>query len=399
MSPQTFSGSRYDTNQLAQRAMLAYSEMRDLKYVEVDPNLRIVGASPGVETILSEHIPDLEGVPIGHAFWELYGADDALNDIILGKASSYQLDHVSRTLPDGTSVYLKYRIEPIDRQQPNMGLLLFIEDATPSGILEQSLTQERNELWLLQRQLAEANESLEQLNQFKSFVLSMAAHDIANPLNVISVYVEFLLSGQLDLSSEATAKRLLTVVKRQSQYLSTLLKNLLDLDRVEKGELGIHKTACSLNAIVVEVVDTLSTIAAFEHVSVSLDLSIEPHIIQADPDRLRQILYNLVNNAVKYTPEGGSIVLHTGLEADQVVFQISDSGCGMTEDEMAQLFELYYRTEEALESNITGSGLGLFIVNELVKAHNGQIDVSSEYGAGSTFTVRFPATSKAVNSE
>ena len=113
MRVQTLPDSRISTTQLAERVMSAYTELHDLKYVVLDPNLRIVHASPNIETVLSEQIPHLEGVPLWRAFWEFAGVESALNDILDGQETSYQLDHVCRTCPDGISVYLRFWVEPL----------------------------------------------------------------------------------------------------------------------------------------------------------------------------------------------------------------------------------------------------------------------------------------------
>ena len=132
---------------------------------------------------------------------------------------------------------------------PGKGLLLLIEDATASGTLEQSLTQERNELWLLQHQLSHANTQLEDLSQFKSFVLAMAAHEIANPLNVICVYADHLLVDLPEDTVAGSTKGMLTVIQRQSKYLRMLLKTLLNFDQLEQGRLAVQIKPCKPQCI------------------------------------------------------------------------------------------------------------------------------------------------------
>jgi signal transduction histidine kinase len=112
--------------------------------------------------------------------------------------------------------------------------------------------------------------------------------------------------------------------------------------------------------------------------------------MQGDPEHLKRIIYNLLNNAVRYTPEGGLIQVIGRVAAEQVVLQFSDTGPGLTEAQLARLFQPYYRTEEARQGPFVGAGLGLFIVKCLVEAHAGHIEVISKPGQGTAFTVRLP---------
>lgn len=124
--------------------------------------------------------------------------------------------------------------------------------------------------------------------------------------------------------------------------------------------------------------------------SLALDLPETPLVIQSDQDHIRRIVYNLLSNAVRHTPEGGRIQVAGRLEAEAVVLQVTDTGPGMTGTQLAHLFQPYYRTEEARRSSFAGAGLGLFIVKHLVEAHAGHIRVDSQPGQGTTFTVHLP---------
>ncbi len=115
-------------------------------------------------------------------------------------------------------------------------------------------------------------------------------------------------------------------------------------------------------------------------------------MMTADPDRIRQILYNLLSNAIKYTPSGGSIRVSVDQETEHVVIRVQDDGLGIPDYELGDLFQLYFRTSGAKKSGRTGTGVGLFIVKTLVDAHHGEIDVASELGQGTTFTVRLRAS-------
>jgi signal transduction histidine kinase len=139
-----------------------------------------------------------------------------------------------------------------------------------------------------------------------------------------------------------------------------------------------------------DVADIMRASAGRKKVMIETKLKDGLPSMYADPDRMRQILFNLVGNAIKYTHEGDSVIIETGSKEDRVLFMVADHGPGIPESEMPRLFDLYHRTEEARQSRTKGLGLGLFIVKSLVDLHNGQISARSELGKGTQFTVSIP---------
>jgi two-component system phosphate regulon sensor histidine kinase PhoR len=173
---------------------------------------------------------------------------------------------------------------------------------------------------------------------------------------------------------------------------SRLISDFLDLDVLEQGKLGIRPEPCQLNPIVVEVADVMKAIARRKQVQIETRLQDGLPAMLADPDRIRQILFNLLGNAIKYTTEGDRVEVETEGDEKHVRFIISDHGPGVPEADLPRLFDLYHRTEEARQSRTKGLGLGLFIVKSLVDLHHGRITVESGLGKGTKFTVQFPVT-------
>jgi signal transduction histidine kinase len=142
--------------------------------------------------------------------------------------------------------------------------------------------------------------------------------------------------------------------------------------------------------LVREVAELMPAVVTPRRLNLTVDLPEPPLMMQGDPEHLKRIIYNLLSNAARYTPEGGLIQVLGRATAEQLVLQFNDTGPGLTEAQLARLFQPYYRTEEARQTPFAGAGLGLFIVKCLVEAHNGHVEVISQPGQGTIFTVRLP---------
>ncbi len=377
---------------LAARVMGIYASANKLAYLEVTPSLTIKSFSPNVKEVLGIDEVAIKDQSLAEVLCEFIGSEDVLSNLLSGKQPEYLIEQVNREQPDGTMRYYTLRIIPLTVESPKNGLFVIIEDVTNSSILHQQLVQERNELRLVQGELARTNEALEQLNRFKSFLISMASHDLRSPLTTIGGYAELLVEEwpEIDLQQH----NMLSIIRSQTDQLNQMLTALLDLDQIEQGKLTIKPIYCDLSALVAKEVLSQQPLSERRGQKVDIELPDKPVHIEADPNRIRQVIQNLLANAIKYTPRGKQIVC--SLKVDQAqnpaqaTLQIADTGRGMTEEEQKSLFEIYYRTKEARLSKVSGRGLGLFIVKTLVEAHHGQIQVDSEVGKGTTFTVHMP---------
>lgn len=377
---------------LARRVIEAVTNFHGLGYAEVDSNLTIRRVSANFGALLQLDDPEIEEQGLTDVLWEFVGSEPTLQRILAGEVPLYIIEQVNRDARDGGIIYFNYQVIPLQEASPGEGLLLIIEDATLRCEMEQRLVQDRNELWLLQQKLAEANEELTRLSRFKSFLISMAAHDLRSSLSAISGYAELLLDDLEELTIDEQ-REFTSIIRAQSYQLSRLLSSMLDLDQIEQGRLIMKQEPCNLNAVVYEVVGTMEPSALLQEIELEVDLPSPPLRVLADSDRLLQIVHNLVSNAIKYTPSGGQIRVVLGDSASgdgEVVLRVEDTGYGLTEEQQRDLFKLYYRTDEARKSKIRGTGLGLFIVRTLVEAHQGRVTVESEPGKGSIFSVFLP---------
>ncbi len=373
-------------------AALVTSELasaQQIAYAQISPDLRILQASDNFIEMLSEPETPIDGLPISDLILEFVGSEDRLQRVLLGELPDYRLPRVNKRQPDGSIRYVDLRVIRLDGGGTGGGLLLIAVDSTQEGELERQLVQDRNELRLMRRNLAQANEELQSLNRLKSLFLSMAAHDLRAPLSAIFGYAE-LLRVQLSEEMPDEGRVFLSIITTQIDRMNRLIADLLDLDQIEQGAFQVSLRPCDLKPILREITELMKEPARRGQITLSLKLPQPPVPLYADPERLRQIFYNLLSNAIKYTGPGGTVDVVAQLDGDFGVVQVIDTGRGMNEAEQQQLFQIYYRTEEARGSEVKGTGLGLFIVKNLVEAHKGHVEVESEPGRGTAFSVRLP---------
>lgn len=217
----------------------------------------------------------------------------------------------------------------------------------------------------------------------------MVAHDLRSPLTSINLNAD-LLTRDPAFPNTPGQVRAVNTIRAELDRISALIDNLLDLDQIEQGKLSLLLMPCDVNGLVRQVAQTLEPMVTLRQLTLSLELPHPSLVIPADTNRLREILHNLMGNAVKYTPKQGQIHISTGTDNHEAVVQLMDTGPGLTETEQANLFQPFYRADEARQRKVPGTGLGLFIVKALVEAHHGRIEVASQPGQGTTFTLRLP---------
>jgi two-component system phosphate regulon sensor histidine kinase PhoR len=220
----------------------------------------------------------------------------------------------------------------------------------------------------------------------RDFVANVS-HELKTPLTSISGYAETLL---VDSADAVTMERFLRTILSNARRMQRLVDDLLDLSRIEAGRWQPTLTQVDVAAVARESWSALAGRADSHRVELVLDLAPDAAAIQADLDALRQVLTNLMDNSLRYTPDGGRIVCRTRRTAGSVALSIRDNGSGITREHLPRIFERFYRADKSRSREEGGTGLGLAIVKHLVEAHGGRVTAESERGSGTTVTCVFP---------
>lgn len=245
------------------------------------------------------------------------------------------------------------------------------------------------------RQAAEAIEARRQQLLMKDQLLSNVSHELRTPLTAVYQFVTILLD-EIPGSLNTDQKEYLEIALRNVKQLQAMVGDLLEAARADGGKLAVHPRGAALNRLVYETVGNFLTNARSRSITLVEDIAEDLPLLHADPQRLKQVLTNLVDNAIKFTPENGCITVRARVceeDSSFVRISVSDTGCGISADNAAKIFDRLYQEERALAATRKGLGLGLHITKELVLRHGGRIWVESEVGKGSTFHFTLPVFS------
>ncbi|MEZ4834238.1 MAG: GAF domain-containing sensor histidine kinase [Caldilineaceae bacterium] len=234
------------------------------------------------------------------------------------------------------------------------------------------------------QQLAEANVRLTELDVLKSKFVSDVSHELRTPIQNLKMYLDLLERGRPEKRSVY-----LNTLQDQVDLLKRLTEDILDLSRLELNPERGDFEDVEINQLISQVYTSLRPRAESRGLTVSVQLDPLLPMIRADAGQMVQVVNNLLENAINYTL-AGSVRISTKRADNGVCLQVEDSGMGISQNDMAHLFDRFYRSNRVSQSNIRGTGLGLAIVNEIVQKHNGRIEVESEEEIGSTFRVWFP---------
>ena len=265
-----------------------------------------------------------------------------------------------------------------------------------AATLERSLAlahDARTEAESARRALSEQNKRLRELDRLKDEFLSLVSHELRTPLTSIRGYLDLVLAGEAgELNHEQ--RRFLEAVERNSGRLLRLVGDLLFVAQADAGRLSLEQANVDLSELAAHCVEEAAPAASEKSVSLVLLAQPVPPLV-GDRGRLAQVLDNLVTNALKFTPEGGTVQVRTEAVGDQVALEVEDTGIGIPVPDQPRLFERFFRSAVAEDQAIPGTGLGLAIVKAIVEAHAGQISISSREGVGTTFRVELPLAARA----
>ncbi len=232
-------------------------------------------------------------------------------------------------------------------------------------------------------------ERLREVDRLKSQFLANMSHELRTPLNSIIGYSEVLLDG-LDGELNAEATEDVEAIYGGGKHLLTIINDILDLAKIEAGQMFLEPRETNLMSVVDEVVNTCDILARNKRLELKVHRQSEIPTVKGDAIRLKQIILNLVNNAIKFT-DAGSVTVDLDVDQNQMVkVRIIDTGMGMTDDELKGLFQQFHQVDGSSTRRAGGTGLGLVITRHLVTMHGGVVEVDSEKGVGTTFWFTVP---------
>jgi signal transduction histidine kinase/DNA-binding response OmpR family regulator len=331
-------------------------------------------------TFISDRVAEVVGIPktelLGQCVWENFP------DLV----DSEFYTQVHRARVDQTAVQFDYfypawqrwfenRIYPFDG-----GVSVFVTEITDRKLAE----AERDRLLQLEQA---ARADAEQANRIKDEFLAVLSHELRSPLNPIVGWAKLLRTRQLD---EKTTQRALETIERSAQVQTQLIEDLLDVSRILQGKLSLHVAPVDLAVTIQSAMETVRLSAEARAIQVHTSLA-DVGYVAGDPNRLQQVVWNLVSNAIKFTAEGGRVDIRLERCGSQVQLMVSDTGKGIDPAFLPHVFDYFRQEDAATTRRFGGLGLGLAIVRYLVELHGGTVRADSPgEGQGATFTVRLP---------
>ncbi|HEY9162689.1 MAG TPA: ATP-binding protein [Desulfomonilia bacterium] len=331
-----------------------------------------------------------------------------------GNAQRQLLDAIDKNLldmkSDPNSIYYaslkRWTSEEVHLKLPAwlklLGLItgiMLIMSLIGTFILKHQVNVRTRELWQINNEmeqrikertaeLAVAMEKAQEADRIKSAFLATMSHELRTPLNSIIGFTGIMLQGLAGPLNEEQRKQM-TMVQTSSRHLLSLINDVLDISKIEAGQLDLSMTSFDLKQSIEKIVKLVSPLAEQKGLSLHVDISENVGTIISDQRRLEQVILNLLNNAIKFT-EKGRVGISCGFDHDHCLLTVTDTGIGMRAEELADIFQPFHQIDTGLTRKHEGTGLGLSICKKLLDMMGGSIDVTSELGKGSTFTIRIP---------
>jgi PAS domain S-box-containing protein/diguanylate cyclase (GGDEF)-like protein len=232
-----------------------------------------------------------------------------------------------------------------------------------------------------------------EIDRMKSELISNVSHELRTPLTTIKEGIALVVDGSLG-PINADQKAALAIAKQDIDRLARLINDLLDISKIEAGRMELKKSSVDISSLAEEVLFSFQNQAGKKHIQLKTCLKRGLPPLYIDPDKISQVLANLISNGIKFTPENGSITLGVKDKGKEVEISMADTGVGISQDNMARLFDRFSQFNRVYGPGERGTGLGLAISKEIVEMHGGRISVESEVGKGSTFTFSLPQISR-----
>jgi PAS domain S-box-containing protein len=360
--------------------------------IENIPNMIFVKEATGLRFIrLNRAGEDLLGFPsdelIGKNDFDFFPADQAERFISADRETLRNRDLVD--IPEETIQTNKRGARILHTKK------IPIQDATGEPAFLLGISEDITEAKKTQEALLQAQEEAERANRVKSQFLASMSHELRTPLNAILGFSELLSDDATGRFDEATRRRFLDQIHSSGVHLLQLINDILDLSKVEAGQMELQLRPVELGSLIDEARATVEPLAQGKAISLNVDPGPELQLI-ADGAKVKQMLLNLLSNAIKFTPNGGSIQIR-GRQVDSwVEIAVSDTGIGIAAEDLGRLFTEFQQLDAGPARQQEGTGLGLALTRRFAELHGGQVTVESALGKGSTFTLRLPLQANAL---
>ena len=262
-----------------------------------------------------------------------------------------------------------------------------IEKMTGGDLSARVNVHGKNEFAELARAFNSMSEKIEALDKTRNQFVSNASHELKTPLSTMKILIESLLYQ--DPMDPGLAKEFLTDVNKEIDRLNRIVSDLLTLVNIDSGGLKLNVSEMSINSLLEEQVKRLLPLARENGIEINLEMKDDISIL-GDNAKLEQVIYNVIDNAIKYTPRGGEVEASLVRSGRKAVIRIRDTGIGIPSGDLPHIFDRFYRVDKARSRATGGTGLGLSIVKQIVQNHGGNISASSTEGKGTTFTIELP---------
>lgn len=231
-----------------------------------------------------------------------------------------------------------------------------------------------------------------EIDKMKTDFVSSVSHELRTPLTSIKAYTTTLLRDKT--MPDHVRNEFLDIINDESDRLAKLIDNLLEVSKIEAGAVKINRRDVDVAVVIERVFSCLRPLADKKNIRLEKDMPAETVKMQADEEKLESVLTNLTNNAIKFTGDGGEVRVSAQFDNEYLVLQVRDNGPGIPAENLPKIFDRFYRVQDHNNRTVKGTGLGLTIVKDIVMMHGGRVDVQSEVGKGTTFTVFLPVTAR-----
>jgi two-component system phosphate regulon sensor histidine kinase PhoR len=331
----------------------------------IDQDSRLVLANPTISRLLDLKPGDYEyELPrlLEHSQYGVEVKDITYTEIlerVLSRGENLQLDMILGT--DPPTIFQSFWVPLKDSEERSGGAVILLHDVT----------------------------YYVELDRMKSDFISIVSHELKTPLTSITGFVRLLAAERVGPITEKQ-RHYLEIVQKQSESLTVLINDLLDLSRIEEGIIDVRHDPVSLAEVIGGVVQQLDTLAQERNVTVSIDVPNDLPTVKGDSDRLAQVFMNLIHNALKFTQAGGNVRVKAGSLGNECLVRVADNGIGISPKDQPKIFNKFYQVDSSSTRQQSGTGLGLSISKQLVAAHGGEIWVNSTLGKGTTFSLTLP---------